>query len=439
MTFQIGKSLSKGITKYGDTLFVDATKISDANFLNDFPSDVRKLFLQEEESQQNPVQICSLKLVEQLVPSFPQLDIVHLGIVSKQDDITNLLWNTLAENKSITKIDRLWIPSNPSKEVLKSLEAIFENNNHLKRVSLSFDLDPLVDYSDDRALEAISRGLAQNKTLERLELCDLKLHNLDVLTPLLSSAPISVKLQHFTFLGPPSEQAFPEIENAPTRSDFSVSNSKIEHIEFSVHPHTMNMDYVEYLMEVLAKANLPHLKHLNIDLDPSREEHLPLVDLTLSMAHIIDQSKLLKSVEIRGLVTVSSSLMCSYLQQNKSLERYSVTSTLINNHDRIAFSELLENHNSTLEEVSLLGGTMREHQGPCQKALQSIQYYCTLNKFGRSIARRQATTKEEFISCLIQAAAAPGETCSSMEGPALSNLRNIQHGLLRECPSLWST
>jgi len=80
----------------------------------------------------------------------------------------------------------------------------------------------------------------------------------------------------------------------------------------------------------------------------------------------------------------------------------------------------LQECNSTLKKVGL-GHWYQSRQ--CSPRLKSLlEYYCSLNQAGRSVARNPQTTKLEFVSLL---------SCSAHSAVVLN-------GLLRDLPHLWS-
>lgn len=186
-----------------------------------------------------------------------------------------------------------------------------------------------------------------------------------------------------------------------------------------------------HLEEILHHvAAVPSLKTLQFDFDPDAPGITELHDanLTNALVHLFNHNNTLKTLKLPFV----SSCQLDFGRVVASLSNNTSLHTLIAQKAKNlpALVEILQ-QNTTLKDCRLK--SQGRHDQVREKAIELLR----LNQFGRGKVRAAGTTKEEFIKilCVVDAQGPSADTSILLPIDRF----NLQHGLLREAPSLWSS
>jgi len=181
------------------------------------------------------------------------------------------------------------------------------------------------------------------------------------------------------------------------------------------------------LQELSKKPNFIHLQMTRMDAIPGRSfEHLPCLrsleylsvsgtpvdsDIAVPISQLLRTTQSLKELNI-GQTRIDRDgvgTLIAAIRQNDTLTRLELTG-LLGASEKVRV--LLESINCKLEHVIV---------GMTDVNREAIEYYCALNKSGRSVTREIETTKSQYITILSNVNADIG----------------LLFGLLRENPAKW--
>ena len=331
------------------------------------------------------------------------------------------LMDSLANNKSLEVLELLDFPGQllvQSQKAQIVFQQFMEHTNLFKLIIVFPRLENLLENFCDICLRIIEQALQKNISLRRLELRQMLLSHATTLSQLLATAksPKELVLQQIGFNG-----STERITSLPVTSCGGVE--KLEIIDCAMMPESM-----EHL--VYNTANMRNLKHLSLKFNSSAPgiTYLSRLDLAGALVSILLQSNTLQILRVDPSLKFDFGPVCEALRTNSSLRsidseqhfRSRVSDSILK-----LLVDVLQKDNTTLEHVGLV--PTGRHDKVRGKAIELLR----LNRFGRGRARARDATIVSFLKDLVMI-----ETTVSLKLPI--DKLNVQYGLLREAPSLWS-
>jgi len=311
-------------------------------------------------------------------------------------------------------------------ETRGALRMALQRNCSLEEICLdvcSSDKIPPTRWNDNAlVVAAIRKGLQDNKILQKLELKNFVLPNANSLGRLLSSgsAPRVLSLDEVQITGPwtaRTDQCWRDL-----------SKCQVEELTVRWTLPTTRSEGSSFSKLVQSLANLPRLNklYLVIEAPPFLDAKPQGLNLTRPLVKLVQNAKELRCLKIYGRCDLDNKQIFETLRTNRALQELKVST--IECDDLAELAELLEHYNTSLTTVWVrhpMSSEMAQHH-----CMAKLRYFENLNRCGRGEIRDPAITLTAFVEKL--------QAVKGKSGLSEEKALCILHGLLRECPGLWS-
>lgn len=348
----------------------------------------------------------SMERVKILMSLLPELDYFHSFIDEWSPEGLIFVMDQLRDNTTVLDLC-LRVPVRTllaDPQVIESLLALLKTNKTIQKLTLLGTRGQMRQgQQDDSYFNDVLDALEGNPSLQELNLSDFNLKDGQRLAQFVlgGSAP-----RILTFTDIYVSQAWvlpPTLVLAKCRTE-----------KFTISYCNIYMPWYQGFLNQLQQ--LKCLKEFILHNGTSLN-----LNVTTLLVDILNHSPLL-SLKVTGY-QVHMRRVSEALKANTSLVKYSAESSVNLEWKRALISNVMEEHNTTLEWVDLPDPKSRNGvQG------QRLAYYSLLNQYGRQRIRQVACGKE-FVDILVD-----------VHDMTLQDIaqHNILYGLLQEVPGLWS-
>jgi hypothetical protein len=372
------------------------------------------------------------RLLERILPHIRRLECRPSAWTS--DGLIYFL-QCMQVNSSVEELKLLQLPSNffaTNKNACQALTCMLLVNNSLSAIRISLqqqttgpfqtnykgNTDLPIDSSCFNAIGAAFRNPNATPIIQELELVDFFVQASEFSYFLSNpSNPIALGFRRFRISGPTTTISSSKSDrDSMNPNAFSWEHSPVKDITMTgcaIAPESLNG-----IMSGIAQ--LQRLKHLTYSawkhVVRSFGSDYEAIDMTTLVLALLNNGTIESITSMTSFVQTPQVLAA--LKHNKSLKALRLGSSYFSPEEEAYLVDILEHHNTTLEEVSRV---------LCGK----VKYYCNLNKYGRALIRNeQATTTKDFVDVLSTANDSEEFACEHTKHDAL-------FGLLKEAPNLW--